>query len=433
VDSDPKPRPAERRDLLVWLSLATVGIAVTSLALALDARLGTTSLPFLGRYAPQLSVAVLPPITVATGVLILAWKSGLERLPWAGVLTVGYTGALCWAVSLALTDGVIGITGPMREPDGVAAAVSDVGGDPHRWLRDFTDDPGTLSSHNRRRPPGAVLLLWSLHRLGVNHDLALGLLIAAAGAATVPLVLYAVRNASGELTARRYLPVLALAPYALWLNHPDVLTAPLGAAMIVAGAWATRHRGWPAVVGGLGSGVLLGFAAMFSYAAAWLGLTVICLYFARRRPLLNVLTGIGVLIPVLFAQALGFNWVEGLITAQLDYARRVEPHRAAAWWAVLSLVALLLATGPALVASLRKLRNTPAWPFLVGAGVAVMFAALAGFARGGVEHAWLAFFPWLTVAAVAPEHQAGPPVPSPLLLAAVGAVSAVVLAVALDL
>jgi hypothetical protein len=433
VDSDPGPRPAERRDLLVWLLLAAVGVAVSCLAVALDARLGTTSPPFLGRYAPRLSIAVLLPVTVAAGVLLLAWKRGTERLPWIGLLAVGYAAALCWAVGLALTDGVAGITGPLREPDGAAAAVSTVGDDPHRWLIGFTDDPGALGSHNRRRPPGATLLLWSLHRWGFGHDLALGLLIVVAGAATVPLVLHAVRNACGELTARRYFPVLALAPYALWLNHPDVLTAPLGAAMVVAGAWATRHRGWLAVVGGLGSGVLLGFAAMFSYAAAWLGLSVICLYFARRRPLLNVLTGIGVLVPVLFAQALGFNWAEGLITAQLDYARQVEPHRAAAWWAVLSLVALLLATGPALVASLRKLRNTPAWPFLVGAGVAVMFSTLAGFARGGVEHAWLAFFPWLTVAAVAPQRQAGPPVPTPLLLAAAGAVSTVTLAVMLDL
>ncbi|HEX6077387.1 MAG TPA: hypothetical protein VFZ32_19290 [Micromonosporaceae bacterium] len=432
MDSDPGPRLAERRDLLVWLVLAAVGIAVSCLALALDARVGTDSAPFLGRYAVRLSSAVLLPAVVAASVLLLAWRGVVERLPWNGVLALGYLASLCWVLGLALTDGVAGLTEPLRHPDGAWPAVADVGDDPYRWLVSFTSGTGDLSSHNRRRPPGATLLLWSLNRLGFDHDLALGLLVTAAGVATVPLVLQAVRNACGEVTARRYLPVLALAPYALWLNHPDVLTAPLGAAMIVAGAWATRHRGWLAVVGGLGSGVLLGVAAMFSYAAAWLGLSVICLYFARRRPLLNVLTGIGVLAPVLLAQALGFNWVEGLVTAQLDYAQRVEPHRTGAWWAALSLAALLLATGPAVVASLRKLRNTPAWPVLVGAGVAVLFSVLAGFARGGVEHAWLAFFPWLTVAAVAPQRQAGPPVPSPLLLASAGALSAVILAVLLE-
>jgi methylthioxylose transferase len=77
-------------------------------------------------------------------------------------------------------------------------------------------------------------------------------------------------------------------------------------------------------------------------------------------------------------------------------------------------------------------RNTPAWPFLVGAGAAVLFAVFAGLARGGVEQAWLTFFPWLTVAAVAPQRQAGPPVPSPLLLTGAGAAVAVVLAAILD-
>jgi hypothetical protein len=96
------------------------------------------------------------------------------------------------------------------------------------------------------------------------------------------------------------------------------------------------------------------------------------------------------------------------------------------WWSGISLVALLLAAGPPLFASLRKVRNTPAWPFLVGAGLAVLFSVLAGLARGGVEHAWLPFFPWLTVAAVAPERQAGPPQPAPVLLAGLGATVAVV-------
>jgi methylthioxylose transferase len=86
---------------------------------------------------------------------------------------------------------------------------------------------------------------------------------------------------------------------------------------------------------------------------------------------------------------------------------------------------LLLATGPALYASLRKAANTPGWPFLVGAGFGVVFTVVAGLARGGTELAWLAFFPWLTIAATAPGRPGGPPVPAPLLLAAAGAVTAV--------
>jgi hypothetical protein len=90
-------------------------------------------------------------------------------------------------------------------------------------------------------------------------------------------------------------------------------------------------------------------------------------------------------------------------------------------------VVLALAAGPPLYASLRKVRNTPGWPFLVGAAAAVLFSIATGFARGGVEHAWLTFFPWLTVAAVAPARQAGSPVPAPLLLVGVGAATAIVI------
>ncbi|HEX8628430.1 MAG TPA: hypothetical protein VF755_09705, partial [Catenuloplanes sp.] len=156
-------------------------------------------------------------------------------------------------------------------------------------------------------------------------------------------------------------------------------------------------------------------------------LSVGALYFARRRAPLNLMTATAALVPVAVAQLMGFRWVDGLLAAQRDFAAHVEPHRSALWWAAISGVALLLAAGPALLASWRKLRNTPGWPFLLGAGAAVLFTVLAGLARGGVEHAWLAFFPWLTVAAVAPARPGGPPVSAPLLLTAGGAVTAIMI------
>jgi hypothetical protein len=43
-----------------------------------------------------------------------------------------------------------------------------------------------------------------------------------------------------------------------------------------------------------------------------------------------------------------------------------------------------------------------------------------------VEHAWLPFFPWLIVAVVAPEQRGGPVPPVPILLTAVGAITAII-------
>jgi methylthioxylose transferase len=57
----------------------------------------------------------------------------------------------------------------------------------------------------------------------------------------------------------------------------------------------------------------------------------------------------------------------------------------------------------------------------------VLFSILTGLARGGAEAAWLPFFPWLTVAAVAPAEPGGepPPVAWPLVIG--GAVTAIVI------
>jgi hypothetical protein len=273
-----------------------------------------------------------------------------------------------------------------------------------------------------------VLVLWALHRIGLTDRLLLGLIVTAIGALLVPLVLAAVRGVCGETSARRYAPVLMVAPYAVWIAvSVDVLAAVLGAAMVAMGVRASAHErtGWRAGAWALGCGVVLGVAALFSYAAPWLGLSVVCLYFARRRAFLNLATGLGALLPVIAAQSAGFSWLDGLMLARDDYLARVEPGRSALAWSAISVVVLLLAAGPPLVRSLRRLRNTPGWPFLVGAGVAVAFTILAGLARGGAEASWLPYFPWLTVAAVAPTRQGGEPGETPLLLVAGGALTAI--------
>jgi methylthioxylose transferase len=333
-----------------------------------------------------------------------------------------------WSVALALVDGAAGLTRSLEAPDNYLTDVPRVGDDVLTYLRTFTA-AAQHSSAARGHPPGPVLMLWTLRRLGLDNRLSLALLICALAALVTPLVLSAVRGVCDEAAARRYLPVLVLAPYAVWeAVSVDVVVAVLGAAMVVMGvrASAPGRTGWRAGAWALGCGVTLGVAAMFSYAAPWLGLSVVCLYFARRRAFLNVATGLGALLPVVAAERAGFSWIEGLLVARADYAARIEPNRSAVWWAGISLVALILALGPPAVRSARRIRNTPGWPFLVGAGVAVAFSVLGGLSRGGAEAAWLTFFPWLTVAAVAPTEQGGPVPDSPLWLVGFGALTAIV-------
>jgi methylthioxylose transferase len=419
----------ERRDALRWAVLGLCGLALAALAVQLDAHLGTASAPFLGRYKIRVGPgSALAPL-VAAAVLWSASQAPRRRRSWRKIQLFGYTAGLTWAIALALVDGWSGLTKALGSPEEYLGDVRRVGTDPLAYLRHFTADAPAHSVASRGHPPGPVLFLWLADQIGVDNHVLLGFLITALSALTIPLVLSAVRDSVGEAAARRYLPVLVLAPYAIWVAVSlDGLVATLGAAAIVAGLRASRTkvRGLQATGWALAAGLLTGVAALFSYSAPWLGLSIVFIYFARRRAFLNVVTGIGALAPVLTAQLLGFSWADGLVTAETDYASRVAPYRSVLWWSAISVVVLLLATGPAIVASARKVRNTAAWPFLVGAGAAVVFSIAAGLARGGVEHAWLPFFPWLTVAAVAPEKPGGELPPTPLLLTAVGAALAIV-------
>jgi hypothetical protein len=430
------PAPDERRDLAVWFAAAVVGLALTYVAVRAGAQLGTQSAPFMGSYRFMVGFgSVLAPV-LAAAVLLASVRSWFDSASWPAVLGLGWIGTFAWALSLALVDGAAGLTRSLQSPDNYLTDLPAVqaSGSVVEYLHGYTAHPEALSVAARGHPPGPVLLLWGLHRLGVTERLTLGVLVTAIGALVTPLVLAAMRGVCGEAAARSYAPVLILAPYAVWVAvSVDVVVAVLGAAAVLLGVRASdrERRGLRAAGWALACGVAIGVAALFSYAAPWLGISAICLYFARRRPFLNVATGLGALLAVFAAQALGFSWIEGLRMAHDDYAVRVEPVRSAVVWSLVSIVVLLLAAGPALVRSAHRFRNTPGWPFLVGAGAAVTFSIVAGLARGGVEAAWLPFFPWLTVAAVAPPRQGGPAAATPRFIVGVGAAIAIIIEAAL--
>ena len=335
---------AERHDLVTWIGLTMVGLALTWVAVEAGAALGTRSAPFLGAYGFAFNVAsVLAPV-VAWAVLAASVRGHFETHRWATLLVLGWAGTFGWALSLALVDGASGLTRSLQSPDNYLTDVPGVGDSALDYLSGYTGDAEDLSNAARGHPPGPVLLLWLLQRIGLSEPLTLGLLSTAVGALVTPLVLVAVRGVCGELAARHLAPVLILAPYAVWISvSVDVIVAVLGAAVVVMGVRASapgrtglRAAGWA-----LAGGVTLGVAALFSYAAPWLGLSAVCLYFARRRAFLNIATGVGALVPVLAAEASGFSWIDGLLVARDDYVTRVEPNRSVVAWSFISIVVLL--------------------------------------------------------------------------------------------
>jgi len=430
----PAPPPDEGRDARTWLLLVGTGALAVVVLRLLDVPLGVASPPFAGSWEPRVGPVSLAAPAVAAAVLA-AVRAGLhERLPWRPLLGAAWVAAAAWALALALVDGTAGLADPLTAPDEHLADVPRVEG-PAAFLRDFVAAADEHTVATRQHPPGPVLLLWGLQRVGLEDPAAVGVVVVAAGTASVPLLGVAVRSLCGELAARRLLPVLVLAPYALWLAVSlDAVVLALAAAFVTAGVLASEHgRRWPGrtALAAL-AGLLLGVAALLGYSVAWLGISVLAVYFVRRRALLNLVTGASALVPLALAQLAGFVWADGLTAAQRDFSLRVEPERPFAVWAGLNLLLLLVAAGPALVRAARGVRRTPGWPFLVGAAGAVAFATVSGLARGEVERSWLPFFPFLLVAAVAPARRPAAPgdpesSPTPVLLVALGAVTAVVL------
>ncbi|MGZ4619544.1 MAG: hypothetical protein ACXV5Q_14235 [Frankiaceae bacterium] len=414
---------AEVKAGLLWAVLVAAGAALAALAVQQGWRVGVGAAPFTGRYELKIDLGSVPALIIAAGVLVGVRRGLLESLPWRWLLLAGYTAALAWTLALSVVDGGNGLShGGTHDywPD--VPAVDD---HPGGFLRDFVAHAGSYTTPTATHPPGPVLLLWLFDKAGVTSPAAIGLILAALGCLTVPLVAVAVRSLCSDLSARRIVPVLALAPYAIWVGvSMDGLVATLAAASLavgVMGSEPSRRPIWAAV-----AGLLLGVAALFDYSVAWLGLSVLAVYFVRRRPLLNVVSAAGSLAPLLLMQIWGFVWPAGLSSARHRFFHGIGADRAWLLWIFLDVLLLLLACGPTVVLAFQRFRMTPGWPFLVGSVSAVAFGLAFGLSRGEVERTWLPYFPWLLVPAVAPEIRGQPAGPVPLTLVAIGALTGIV-------
>lgn len=443
---------AEAGDLALWAAAVLFGSAATILIVAADVGLGgrlAGEPPFTVGWEPRIgAAAVLAPAVAGITLAIARWCA---RIGWSALLVLSFVGSLCWSLTLAAAAGP-GITDGLRAQPEYLTVATLVGDDPRAFLEGYpaqghsgggypaegySDEggpgghpegnayPAAVSAH----PPGPVLLVWGLGRLGLDDPVLLGVLLTTLTALTIPIVTVAVRSLCHETAARRAVPVLVLAPWAIWTAaSPPAVTTTVAAAAVtvgVVGCAPGRRLRWCWAVA---SGLLLGVTALFGYAAVWLGVAIAAAYFVRRRPLMNVGTGVGALLPLWLFTAWGFAWPDGLAAARPP----TGPATAVAWL-VLDAAIIALLGGPVLVRALRRVRLTPGWPFLVGSGAVALFGLGAGLAWGGVEESWLPLMPWLLVAALAPRPRPAGPGDTvragelPLGLVGMGAFAAVVL------
>jgi len=392
--------------------LAAAGVAYAATGPVGNGGIAWGGLPL--RWPPGLGpTALLPP---AVAVLVLGSvtlsarrRAGRPAPPFGLLLALSYVATVGWWLALGAAS--------RRGVGAPAALLAAAGRDPSAMLRAAG-----------ARPPGPQLLVWALGQLGVRGATAVGVVFTLAGALVVPLVGLAVRSLCHAPAAHRLLPVLVLAPWAPFAaGQPDAVTATLAAGAVAAGVVGCERgrRAWWA----LGAGVLFGVSGLFGYPAIWLGVAVAAAYFVRRRPVLNVITGVGALVPLFALRLAGYSWPEGLGLAGGGLS---EP--AALAWLAPDLLAVCLCCGPALARAARRISMTPGWPFLVGAGAAAVFALLAGLAGGGVQTSWLPLFGWLVVPALAPRPRPALPGDTssagriPYVLVAIGALTASALA-----
>lgn len=258
------------RDIAIWLSLSVATLTLASVAVETSDVVGPSTLPWWPAQNLSLHVTagmVVAPLTAAA-VLAAASRPAAARMSWNTLLVLSYLASITW--SGALHTNV---------------------------------DPTTMSTATAgARQAIALLVSYTGSQAG------LAITVVAISCLTVPLTLVAVKSVAGPVAARALSPVLILGPWAAWTTLGiDGIAAAACAAVLACGAVVSERRvkGSDAFWGAAASGGLLGIAALLSYGAAWFAVSLLCLYFARRRPVQILVAAAGTLAALGLAAMFG--------------------------------------------------------------------------------------------------------------------------------
>ncbi|MGQ0826316.1 MAG: hypothetical protein ACT4OX_15010 [Actinomycetota bacterium] len=353
--------------------------------------------PLHAEWAPRGGFAVAVAIVVGCG-LLFAVPHVTSRVAWRAALATAFTMAATWTIVLNATRGRAGFLEGLdnrheylRDVDGIGSIF------PFVWH--FTANSESYATHTQAHPPGFVVVLWALDRVGLGGAGWAAVLCIGAGAVSVVAVLVAVRDVAGEDTARAALPFVALAPAVLWFgSSADAFFAAVGAcavAFLIRGILTPTTR-----FALLFGGALFGAAMLCSYGA--LLLVAIPGMVALRTHRVAALTraGIAAFGVLLVAYGLGFNYVEGFLFTRGAYFDGVASTRPYSYALLANIAALAIVVGPATVVGITRLRGNLVW-LVGGALVAVAAANLSGMSKLEVERIWLPFAVWLLPAAAA--------------------------------
>ncbi len=212
-------------------------------------RLGAA--PLVGRQDAAFGLRFVLAVVVG-GILVWLLPVLAARLSWRRLLAVVVLATIGWVVAVNLTrDG--GLTRPLERPGDEYLVDVPAIDSPRDFLVTYPERIDDYAVHTRSHPPGFILVLLGLDRLGLGGAAAAAALVVGAGAAGLAAVLIGVREVAGEVVARRAAPFLVLAPAALWIGSTaDALYAAVGAAglaLLLVGSGRPGRSGWPRAVG----------------------------------------------------------------------------------------------------------------------------------------------------------------------------------------
>jgi hypothetical protein len=385
--------------MTAWGAVVATGAAVGWLLLAFDRHIVLPTPPILGEFGPGLQLGLVVPACTAA-VLIASLPSISERLAWARLCFVAPLASLSWTVALALAEGTSGLTrGPSWNTE-YLADVPRVRADPAAFLQTFTADIGQYGIHVRGHPPGMVLLLAGLDRLGLGGPGWEAALVVGLSATAPVAVMLVVRALVDETTARRACPFLVVTPAAIWIaTSADALYMTVGAWAVALVVGAFRMRPGPGIAVATAGGVLGGLALLGSYGLVLLATVPVAVSWSYRHDIRavvrSIVTSTGASFAVLLALLpFGFSWVDGLRATMHEY-HTLDLDRPYAAFLVVNLAAWSLAIGPATYLGLFRLRDRRLWTLVGGGLAAVALANVSGLSSGEVERIWLPFTLWV--------------------------------------
>ncbi len=390
--------------LLAWSALVAIAFIWGRIVAPSHHNLYLGAPPFWSRWRFDPSARIVPALLLG-GIGVRFGRDLARTLRWKALLTATALTSWAWAAAMAYVAGPHTLTDPVsiQRFDYLQTAVKITS--LHRYLAQFVDKIATYNQHTIGHPPAMVIIEWLMLRFGIASPGWNAILVVSGGVLASLAALIALRELAGEAAARQAAPFIAFVPAVLWWETADAFYAGVSATAIMLLVLASGRTGRRADAYALTGGLLFGLTLFLSYGLAPLLLlpTAVCIARRTARPLLLATIGI---VPWFAAlAAYGYSWFAGFAATRHEYWIGAASQRPYSYFLFADLAVLGIATGPAAVVAIIRLRDRKIWTLVGGVLAVIALADLSGMSKGEVERIWLPFVPWamLATATLAPE------------------------------